>query len=202
MLHALAIYIQKDTGLLKEQSAQQDEDAPSGSMFFKPKEKPVTQLEVIEKSLHKEDKDTHLKFYETMEFDVTYEDERARSFDFVRKTKTKLGNAIFAISSKYDLEPVVKAFFFKNMEHILLRPELGASLDDILANPQGFIGMDLLIGRIHDKNKEIIAGMLKNFELVIKRGEDLEKLKEKAINLNESAIDFERGAKKLNSCCW
>ena len=88
------------------------------------------------------------------------------------------------------------------MQHILIRPDtVKASLDDIIANPQAFTGKDILIGRIQGGNKEIIAIMQKNIDMVIKRGEDLENLKEKAIHLNESAINFEDKAKKLNTCC-
>lgn len=203
MLHALGIYIQKDTGLEKIQSAQQEKNNPSSSMFFKTEEKPVNQLENIEEILHEEDEETNAKFYATMQFNAVYRSKAAKEFDFLHKVKLKSADIIFVISSKYELSPEEKAFLFKNMEHILIRPDtVQASLDDIIANPQGFIGKDLLIGRIQDKNKEIIAGMYKNIELVIKRGESLENLKEKAIHLNESAINFEKEARKLNSCCW
>jgi hypothetical protein len=202
MLHALGIYIQTDVGLEKIKCAQQEKTKPSNAMFFQNEQKPVNQLENIDNALHEQDKESESKFYVTMKPNAVYRRVTTREYDFLYKIKIKSTDTIFAISSKYELSPEEKGFLFTNMQHILIRPDtVKASLDDIIANPQAFTGKDILIGRIQGGNKEIIAIMQKNIDMVIKRGEDLENLKEKAIHLNESAINFEDKAKKLNTCC-
>jgi len=75
-------------------------------------------------------------------------------------------------------------------------------LDDMIANPFGFTGRDLLIGRVQDEMKAVIATMQDNLDKVIKRAEDLEELQKKTEHLSISAVNFEKEAKKLNSCCW
>lgn len=202
MLHALGIYIQTDVGLEKVQSAQQEKSNPSSFAFFQNEQKPLNQLENIENVLHEEGESSNLKFYAIMQPNKVYRCKTSKEYDYLYKIRIKSTDAIFVISSKYELDPSEKAFLFKNMEHILIRPDtVKKSLDDIVENPLAFTGRDILIGNIQDEMKEVIAIMQKNIDMVIKRGEDLENLKEKAIHLNKGAIDFEDKARKLNSCC-
>lgn len=202
MLHALGIYVQNGNELEKVNYAQQEKSSPPNFAFFQAEQKSLNQLENIESALHEEDESSNLKFYAIMEPNKVYRCKTSKEYDYLYKARIKSADTIFVISSKYELDPSEKAFLFKNMEHILIRPDtVKKSLDDIIANPQGFIGRDLLIGNIQDEMKEVIAVMQKNIDLVIKRGASLEDLKEKAIHLNESAINFEDKAKKLNSCC-
>lgn len=209
LLNALGIYIQTDVGLEKVKCAQQEKTTSSNIMFFQAEQKAVNQLENIDNALHEEDELTKSKFYTTMEPNQVHRLKTSDEYNYLYKIVIKSTNTIFAISSRYELEPHEKAFLFKNMEHILIRPDrVKATLDDIIANPQGFTGSDksrsgdILIDQTRDEMKAVIAVMQKNIDLVIKRGEDLENLKDKAIELNKHAISFEKEAKKLNSCCW
>ncbi len=189
MLRALGIYTCEDSGETKElkkfKFAQQDTSA-----FF-----PINQLEKIDNILFK------TSFYSTMEYDKPYFSVSNNEYHYLCLSSTT--HAVLAITSRSELDPTEKAFLFKNMDHILIRPGIvKVTLDDIIANPLGFTGRDLLIGRVQDQMKDVIAGMQTNISMIIARGESLDSLREKSKLLEIDAGGFEIQARKLNSCCW
>jgi len=188
MLRAMGIYTQdeltEEKGLKKFKFAQKDK-----GLFFQD-----NQLENIDTILLKS------SFYSTMEANKVYLDVFNNEYQYLYRSSTT--HAVFAIISKTQLDPTEKAFLFKNMEHILIRPDrVKITLDDIVVNPLNFTGRDLLIGRVQDGMQDVIAIMQKNIDMVIARGERLEDLKMKAIKLDEDATRVEIKAKKLNACC-
>lgn len=189
MLRALAIYTHDESEekveLKRFKYAQQDK-----SILFQ-----VNQLETIDNILFK------TPFYSTMEVNKPYLNIAKNEYHYLYLSSAT--RAVFAITSRSELDPTEKAFLFKNMEHILIRPDtVKTTLDDIIANPLGYTGRDLLIGKVQNEMKDVIAIMQKNIDMIIARGQSLDDLMEKADNLNIHALDLEKKAKKLNSCCW
>src|SRR6185437_7162688 len=141
MLSGLGIYtedeLSEEKGLKKFKFAQKDK-----SIFFQD-----NQLESIDDILLKS------PFYSTMEPNKVYMEVLNNEYHYLyQPSKT---DAVFAIISRTQLDPTEKAFLFKNMEHILLRPDrVKTTLDDIIANPFNFIGRDLLIGGVQDKMQD------------------------------------------------
>lgn len=189
MLYAIGIYTPDTSGsdvlMQKVKYAQQDKGLFSSN-----------QLENVDKILLKS------SFYSTMESNKIYKFETADEFNYLYKPRSK--EAVLAISSRKNLDPSEKSFLFKNIEHILIRPDsIKVTLDDIIKNPLGFTGNDILIGRVQENLEEVIAVMHDNIDKVILRGENLEILQQKASHLDESAIKFEAQVRKMNSsCCY
>ena len=109
---------------------------------------------------------------------------------------------VTAISTRGKLTTEECGHLFKNINHVYTRPGVvKTTLDSIIANPLGYTGRDLLIGRLSDSLEEVKVIMMENIDKALARGENLEKLKEKSGALAEASIKFEKSSKHLNSCC-
>ncbi|OGT53257.1 MAG: hypothetical protein A3E84_01380 [Gammaproteobacteria bacterium RIFCSPHIGHO2_12_FULL_42_13] len=109
-------------------------------------------------------------------------------------------NILIAIVSKTELEIKELTYLRTNIRTIYLRPNLNATLDDVIVNPLGYINRDILITRLKEQAAEVKTIMLDNIEKVLQRGEQLEVLLDKTDRLRLDAITFKGNAKKLNRC--
>ncbi|MDR3492242.1 MAG: hypothetical protein P4M12_09420 [Gammaproteobacteria bacterium] len=111
-------------------------------------------------------------------------------------------NILIAVCSKKRLEKSELFYLFRNVKHIFLKPlSVKATLDDVIQNPFGYTGKDILINKIHQTNAEVIALTLVAIEKTLERGEDIEILREKSIILCENATLHLKRTKELNKCC-
>lgn len=206
MLHAIGIYTEiesKDAApkkLKKVISAQQEKPesmlkAPS-QLFFSSNTTPVNQLKNVDELL------LNSNYYETEMTPGMLYKFRASHGEINYIFQPVNQPFIMAISSRTKLDASEKVYLFKNIEHIYLRPDsIKTTLDDIITNPLGYTGKDILIGRIQKEIDEVIAVMHDNIEKVIKRGEALDELESKALSLSEHSLQFRKGAERLNEGC-
>ena len=109
---------------------------------------------------------------------------------------------VTAIATRGKLTTEECGHLFKNINHVYTRPDVvKTTLDTIIANPLGYTGRDLLIGRLSDSLEEVKVIMMENIDKALERGENLEKLKERSQALADATIKFEKSSKRLNSCC-
>ena len=114
----------------------------------------------------------------------------------------KRENFFLAISSRKKITKEELPSLFININHTRLRKDiLKISLQNILENPIGFIGRDLLTESIINTTAEVKDICIKNIESIIARGEKLEELEAKSIMLETDSLRFSTSAKKLNRCC-
>jgi hypothetical protein len=112
------------------------------------------------------------------------------------------GNIILAIVSKTPLQALELRYLFTNIEHIRIKPQsVKTTLDDIVKNPLGYTGRDILIQAIKDEADQTVEALQIALDKVIQRGEALKELDTTSLNLRYSAKRFEREASNLNSCC-
>ena len=198
MLRAIAIYIKDDAGpnagkLRKVQSAEQGGlSALSTNSLFSPSE---SYLKNIDKLVLESD------FYRTMRSGLLYKFTPAEGeVDFIyQPTSQKI---VIAICSRKRLDPSEKVYLFKNIEHIYRNPNgVQATLNDIINNPLGYTGRDILTGRIKEEFEELKKVMTNNIEIAINMSENIDSLKDKTVDLSDKAVTFNRGAKGLNSYC-
>lgn len=114
--------------------------------------------------------------------------------------------SLVADTSKEQCEQDLKALFrlFHNIEHAYIRPlSVNTTLDKIVANPLGYIGKDLLISKVSDQIQEVKMIAMDNMEKLLERGEKIEALFPKTVQLEESSLEFKKRAEDLNRrCCW
>jgi hypothetical protein len=123
--------------------------------------------------------------------------------DELHYVKRGNNNTVLAIVSRKDLDEKELSYLFGNIEHTQhadRATKLKISLDLIIQNPLGYIGRDALTGRINDDIEKIKGKMRENIELAIRNRESIDELTKKTIILEESAGDFHKKAKELNSC--
>lgn len=195
MLHAIGVYVIDSSNgeviIKKTQHAQKDKGLFSWN-----------QLENIDKRLYKSD------FYFTMQSNRIYEFEVDNEFNYFCKLSSC--EKIVAIASRRRLDPEPSDIIFetrslfRNIEQIIIRPKsVKVTLDDIILNPLGYIGKDILIEEAKDGLAKVKEIMMSNIDKVILRGEKIETLLEKTEHLNLNAVKFKEAAKKTNShCCW
>lgn len=75
------------------------------------------------------------------------------------------------------------------------------TLNQIVSNPMGYTGRHIKTQKIFDTLDTTKDILQQNIEQLIQRGEKIDDLKQKSIELKDEAIRFDKGAKKLNSCC-
>jgi hypothetical protein len=120
-------------------------------------------------------------------------------FHYILKT----GKFLLTIASRKELFPKELAFLFKNIEHVQLRPAtVKVTLDDIVANPLGFIGKDILVGKVLQDVQELKVIALNDMDKMLDRGQKLEELYPRTIKLQDESLKFKEQAEKLNKCCW
>lgn len=189
-LNAIGIYQEQDnmcpgTGLKKVKYAQQDK-----SILF-----PCNQLENIDDYLLKSTE------YSALELGKIYNFKKDDDYSYLYHSKS--AERILAISSRTPVDSLELAFLFKNIEHIIIRPDkVNKTLDNIIANPLEYTNKEILIESVKENIEELKRLMYSAIEKIVQRGENLEQLKNKALHLENSAIKFEDKAKTLNSCCW
>lgn len=116
--------------------------------------------------------------------------------------KLLIENMVIAIVSKKQLQPIELNYLFINIDHVRLRQErVKVSLDDIVMNPFGYIGKDLLVASISQNIAETKQELFNMRDQIIERGEKIEALEKKTIELCEASKQFQVNAKKLNKCC-
>lgn len=140
-------------------------------------------------------------FFSTMSPDKIYLVKKPREFNYL--CKLSLSKAVVVIASKKALDETEQLFLVKNIAHTIVRPGSinNVTIQKILENPLGYTGKDILITAVQDKNKKVIQIAHDNIKKVIDRGEKLESIEEKAIQLHVDSQKFENSAKKLNSSC-
>ncbi|GEM_PF-3640527 len=110
---------------------------------------------------------------------------------------------LIAICSKKKLYAFELFNLFANIKHVYYRPEkVKTSLADIIANPVGYIGRDMLIAKVHQTNSEVIPLALKAVDKMLERGEDITVTVSKTIQLQDNAnIYFEKTKTLKKRCC-
>lgn len=218
MLHAIGIYVVEEDAshakkLKKVKCAQQEKQESINSndssseeskeqkttstlLFFLPQRTPINQLKNVDDLLLNSD------YYQTeMKPGLPYKF-KAGPGEINYIFQPSGHDFILVISSRTKLDPFEKGNLFRNIQHVYLRPDsVKTTLDDIIANPLGYTGRDILIGRIHKELDEVMVVMHDNIEKTIKRGESLDELESKALNLSEHSLEFKKTAERLNSGC-
>jgi hypothetical protein len=108
---------------------------------------------------------------------------------------------VLAIVSKTKFTNPELNQLFNNINKIRTRLAKSTTLKDLVDNPLGYTGKDVQILEINSATADTKASMSKNLELLIERGEDLERLKEKSDMLNTTVVRFHRKAKEANTQC-
>ncbi len=112
-------------------------------------------------------------------------------------------NFLMVIVSRKEISQYELGFLFKNIEHAQVRPTVvRATLDTIVTNPYGFTGRDIQISAVLKQVEELKEIALDNMEKLLERGDKLEELQPKTIQLKASSKKFVDEAEKLNKCCW
>lgn len=120
-------------------------------------------------------------------------------------------NLVFVICSRGRLEQESKdekqeglesvLVLFKNIEYVILKPQsVSISLEDIIINPL-FKRDDAMLHEVRNNMEKSKAVMFLNINKAIVRGELIESLLDKAIDLEQTAIKFTDKTKKMNHCC-
>jgi hypothetical protein len=123
-----------------------------------------------------------------------------KEYHYLKKDVEK--NILMGIVSRKELEKIELFYLFANIKHVHVRGRaVATTLDNIIENPVGFTGQDILISKIKTTNAEVIDIMIDNIDLIIERGEKLEQIAAKTDTLRLNAITFEAETKKLRSCC-
>jgi hypothetical protein len=116
--------------------------------------------------------------------------------------KIASSNIVIAITSKSTISKKELDFLFTNINHIhLKRKSIKVSLNDVVLNPYAYTGKDLLIEKTSDHINSVKNQLHSNVVDILKRGENLEVMEEKAINLEKESETFYKKSKKVNSCC-
>jgi len=111
------------------------------------------------------------------------------------------GKFLMTIASRKEVFPQELSFLFKNIEHVQIRPaSVKATLDDIVANPMGYIGKDILIKKVLQDVEELKVLALQDMDKMLDRGKKLEDLYPRVVKLNQESLKFKQGAEKLNTC--
>lgn len=112
---------------------------------------------------------------------------------------------LLVMNSKTPLGEKEMAYLFVNINHIDVgHKEITDTLDDILKNPLGYTGKDLLVKSVRrgvDQTKDV---MLDNVDKLLDRGEKLEVLVSQTAELARSSQAFLENAKQLREnqqCC-
>lgn len=109
---------------------------------------------------------------------------------------------IIALSSKKKITTNELTHLFLNINYILVKPDIvKVSLENVLINPFGYTGRDILAGKVEAEIDGIKQIMWNNLEKVMDRGQRLEELQAKTLVLEQTSIDFVNRTKKLNACC-
>lgn len=155
----------------------------------------INKLENVDQLLLKSD------FYQDMEVNSYHKFELDDEFNYLFNSSNP--KCVIAISCyKTKLLAEEKAFLFKNIAHILLRPDsVKSKLEDIVNTPLNFIGKDLLIERIDAELEELMKALQKNIEKAIQRGESLDQLQAKALTLHDDVLHFRDKSIEYNRCC-
>lgn len=119
---------------------------------------------------------------------------------------------VIAIVSKNPLDPMERVYLFKNTEHVYnafkkaeqsgdTSTNLKITLADIIKNPCGYTGKDVLIEGVKEGVEKVKEEALKAVDSLLMRQEGLEKTLEQAERLAIESESFNREATKLNACC-
>ncbi|MHB1948459.1 MAG: R-SNARE family protein [Gammaproteobacteria bacterium] len=117
--------------------------------------------------------------------------------------KIKDVNCVMAICSRKWLERAELNALFANIQDAHMgRSKLHTTLKNIIDNPMGYTRppIDLKIDRTQQELKELKAIMLKNMDLAIERGENINILMGKTDILLDDSMKFNKEAHKLNKC--
>ena len=110
-------------------------------------------------------------------------------------------NVVFAFVSRAKLDNTEAKYLFKNINHIHVSPTLvKMTLDDIIANPLGFTGHEINLGKIQSDVDETKIIMRKNVDELLGRGDTLESLEKKSVDLAEKSKKFREDTENLNRC--
>jgi len=123
-------------------------------------------------------------------------------YQYVRRD-TKYEVILAIVSRDWMDLPEVKRLFI-NMIHIH-RKENNPSitLQSLIENP--LLQEELVVNKINKTNQETKEMIIENLDILLDRGESLDKLVEKSKNLHTDAVKLESGAKKASRChynCW
>jgi hypothetical protein len=89
---------------------------------------------------------------------------------------------------------------FNNLNYIY-SGKIKDTLDDVITNPNGYIGRCKLISSVQGQADQVRVLMQENIKKALERSEKLEVIDHQVITLEKQARQFDRGAKKLNACC-
>jgi len=186
MLNAIGIYqidpYSKPFAFQKIMFAQADK-----SYFFQ-----RNQLEKIEKQ-------SFLKLAGSLATDRFYCSQVDNEYHYI---KMSADNIAIAVSSRKELEKSEIAYLFANIRHIYMRNQnINQTLDNVIINPFGFTGKDLLISHTQQNLDELKLELFDVLGKVLDRGNALEELQPKVIKLNEASNKFRQAAERQRSCC-
>jgi hypothetical protein len=190
MIYAIAIYnlnqIRNNGSFRKMNSAKQAQDSSSHFRYD-----PFEQL----------DKDT-LPFFISADRQLykVYDIKAKNEFHYCQKVAD---NIVVAVSTRTALDPIERVNLFKNIEHVCLRSEkLNVTLEDIIKNPMGYTGKDILIQKVQKDADATLEEAKLSVESLIRRGESLDDLKEKAENLKLGTDGFVNAIPSTSCCKW
>lgn len=111
-------------------------------------------------------------------------------------------NVLIAISSRKAIDNNELCYLFNNILHVHIRSEkVKTTLDNIIINPFGYTGKDLLIGTIEKTIAETKVQAVEMLETLHGRTLKLKDLEEKTHELNLASKEFVKRTEKMNSCC-
>lgn len=103
--------------------------------------------------------------------------------------------------SKKKLERAELNHLFNNIKIVYEKPAIQTTLDDIVTNPLGYIGKDILITEIQGQLDEVKAIAIDSINTLLARGETLDEIEQKTQQFVADSAIFVDRTKKLNSCC-
>ena len=112
---------------------------------------------------------------------------------------------LLVVISERELFEMEPHYLLINVNHVDVRSErVRTTLNDILRNPLGYTGRDLITHSLLEDVGELKALAINTKNLVMERGERVETLAEKSERLYVSSVEFQNRAEELKnsfSCC-
>ena len=108
---------------------------------------------------------------------------------------------IAVMMSKKMLDNSELMYLFSNIKTIYTKPTINHSLNDIVMNPFGYTGKDILISEASTRLAETKDIAIESINTLLSRNELLEDLQSKTDQFVIDTGDFRDEAKKLRRCC-
>lgn len=176
MLYAIAVYRLNGNKLEKKQSAVIREQ--SGALFA------YNPLQNLEKTSLPAALKQGMKETEIYHFEVGNE------HHYLQHAQN---DHIRALVSRKKLDDNEVRYLFHNSKYV--------SLDKIMQNPLGYTGRDASCEPVQEKLESLRRDLLMVVDRALDRGEKLENLKDKALELKDTSTSFHDQTKKLSPCC-